>query len=272
MLTLQKLQDLLNKSVSDNDSVAKAADKEIADYTAKDPKQIITLHLQNLNSRPLNQTASGSILELKNLASKEIFDFSRFDDPAFQANLKKSLLLALERTDFEESDLSVYGSLVPNIAAQYVFKDEWKDYIPSLLQMCKKLCCGGLIALSDSINARIIKFEAYQADIIDILKKSFGNPKTQLYALNILIAASNNSDNQAELESLGPLVVKLVNVCPNSDLNQVVSKLTEFINSNKNFFNSVKPDLRTALQSVSTRSGVLARVKRLSTALVEQLK
>lgn len=272
MITLQKLQDLLNKSVSDNDSVAKAADKEIADYTAKDPKLVITLHLQNLNSRPLNQSVSGSILELKNLASKDIFDFSRFEDAAFQANLKKSLLLALERSDFEETDLNVYASLVPNIAARYVFKDEWKDYIPSLLQMCKKGCCGGLIALSDSINARLIKIEIYQADIMEILQKSFGNPKTQLYALNILISASNNSDDQKELQTLGPYVVKLVNVCPNGDLNQVVSKLTEFINNKKDFFNSVKPDLRAALQTVSTRNGVLARVKRLSTALVEQLK
>ena len=63
MLTLQKLQDLLNKSMSDDDSAAKAADKEIADYTGKDPKLVINLHLQNLNSRPLNQSVSGSILE-----------------------------------------------------------------------------------------------------------------------------------------------------------------------------------------------------------------
>ena len=209
---------------------------------------------------------------MKNLASKEIFDFSRIEDSAFQANLKKSLLLALERSDFEETDLNVYGSLVPNIAARYVFKNEWNDYTPSLLQMCKKGCCGGLIALNDSINARLIKAEAYSSDIIQILEKSFGNPKTQLYALNILISASNNSENTTDFEPLGQYVVKLVNICPNEDLNQVVSKLSEFINNKKNFFNSVKPELRTALQTISTRGGVLARVKRLSTALVEQLK
>lgn len=272
MLTLQKLQELLNQSISDNESAASAADKQIAEYTAKDPKLIINLHLQNLNSHPLNPSVSGSILELKNLASKAVFDFSHIEDASFQANLKKSLFQALERSDFDESDLNVYGSLVPNIAAQYVFKEEWKEYAPSLIQICKKGSRGGLIALNDSINTRLLKFENYSSDIIPILKTSFGNPKTELFALNILISASNNCDDLTELKSLGPCVVQLVKCCPVDDLNQVVSKLTEFINTKKDFFNSVKLELRSALQIVSTKQGVLARVKRLSTALVEQLK
>ena len=272
IMNLSKLQQLLNDSVSDNSATSQAADRALAQATATNPSLVISLHLQNLQTRPLHASVSGSILELKNIASKQVLDVSKIGDAAFQTSLKNGLLQALERNDLEESDMSVLGSLVPNFAARYVFKGEWDSYTPSLFFVCKKGCNAGLIALADSINGRIIKVENSKADIIQIINTAFGNPKTQLNGLNVFLAAANNAENDQDIRGLARLVVTLLNVCPVSDLNTVVSRLNEFISAKKNYFDPVKPELRNALQTISNKPGILPRVKRLSTAMIELLK
>lgn len=271
-MNLPKLQQLLLDSLSEDDSKANAADKQIAQLTAQDPKLAISLHLQNLTSKPLHQSVSGSILELKNLANRAVFDISKIGDAEFQTYLKKSLLDSLSRTDFDQSDLDVLASLVPNVASRYVFKGEWNDYASSLLSICKNGKVGGLITLKDSLNSKLIKYETYQDEINSILTNSFSNPKTQLYALTILFAAVSHSEFVEKLQGFGKSVVQLLKVCPTSDLNLVMSALSAFVEHHKDFFNPVKPELRDALLAISTKQGVLARVKRLATALVDSLK
>ncbi|OHT12062.1 hypothetical protein TRFO_18258 [Tritrichomonas foetus] len=271
-MSLQQLQELLNNSVSDNQATSQAADRSIAEMMAKDPKLVISLHLQNINTHPLHPSASGSILELKNVATRVVLDVSSIGDPAFHSFLKSSLLSALERNDFDESDLSVLASLVPNFAARFVFKGQWEDYASSIFAICKKGSNGGYITLADSINSRLIKYEANSAEINQILEKGFSNPKTSINSLSVLIAAANNTENDADLKAFGPTIVKLLSVCPTGDLNTVVSKLSEFLTSKKGFFDSVKTGLSNELVKISQKQGVLARVKRIATALADQLK
>ncbi|KAH0788586.1 hypothetical protein GPJ56_007268 [Histomonas meleagridis] len=272
-MNLQQYQELIKQSIDDNQAIASKAEKQLDDVRIRTPQLYITLIMQNFKTNPFHETTASSFLQLKALSEKVVFDISKIGDSAFKKMVQDTLFETLQRRDINENDLSVLASVIPGVASKYLFRGEWNDYVPKLISAGRAAVnFGALVVLAGSISLRIIRFENYADDILFIMTRGFEKKEFQPHALGLLLALVNNVDKPDSLKQFAPKVSEVLKETPVSDLNLMLSRISEFVSKNKGFFSETKGQLIDAIDYVNSKPGVLARVKRMGNNIKDMLK
>lgn len=271
-MELKEYQTILLQSIDDNPSISAAADKKLNDLEIRSPEHLISLVCQNISTKPLHETASSSLMQLKKISSKVVFDITKIGSAEFQKNVQSSLFQFLERSDVDLSDVNVLSSVIPNFAKKFLAKGLWPNYTEQIFHVAKmNVNVGPILLLTDSINLRIIRFETYKDEIKDVIKNGFNRYEYHQNTLALLFALLTNVDDTSSLSEFASSVVNLLSKTKKEDLNIIISRIHDFIvkNNQSQFFACVKNDMIKVINEKIEMDGVLPRVKRIGTKIKE---
>ena len=270
-MELKEYQAILQQSVDDNESISTAADKKLKDLEIRSPEHLLSLICANISTKPLHETATSSLFQLKNLSSKVVFDITKIGNAEFQKKMQDALFQFLERSDIDYNDINILSSVIPNFAKKFLAKGLWPDYIQRIFHAAKlNVNVGPILILTDSINLRIMRFETYKDDIKEVLRNGFNRYEFHQASLALLFALLTNADDTNALTEFGISVVEMLRKTKKEDLNAIISRIHDFIAKNKShYFSGVKNEMIKVIDEKIAMDGVLPRVKRIGNKIKE---